>query len=247
MIQVEQVSETPTSSAVQVIHQIEGRLRVRIFWLQDYPSLQNRLETLLFSIAWVSQIKINPKSNSVTVLYQSTKISLHNFRENLLKSIQQITPADFKEQTAQDEFHLKLPIDNPLQELGGRMVGSSAGQVIGRGFGIVTGRMLLGPLGMIPGRNIGSFVGQVIGGQVAVDSLRNFQQNKAPIPDLAKVLERGGREIMMESLGGLVGGAIGSAALGIPGLIFGRIVGGAIGSQVSDDLWFAQLPKNKKI
>ena len=47
--------------------------------------------------------------------------------------------------------------------------------------------------------------------------------------------------------GGGRGGAIGSATLGIPGMIFGRIVGGAIGSQVSDDLWFAQLPKNKKI
>ncbi len=241
VINIEQVNEFSTTSVAQVIHQIEGRLRVRILWLQEYPSMEKRLESLLLSVLWVREVRINLKTNSVTITYQSTKISLTNFTENLLKSIHRMTPADFQEQKVQKEESFVSPsFGNHLQELGGRMVGSSAGQIIGRGFGIATGRLLLGPLGIIPGRNVGSFIGQVIGGNVGIDSIRNLQQNNDPTPNLGKVLERGGREIMMEALGGFLFGAVGSATLGVPGLIFGRIVGGAIGSQVSDDLWYIQ-------
>lgn|GEM_PF-1644035 len=254
MITIEQVKdyqEQPLETSVaEVIHSILGRIRVRILWLPDYPALQQRLETAIASLAWVTEVQLNPTTNSVTVYYQSQKIAPENFQQSLLRLIQQVTPMTAK--TPLPSVNA-FPLENKLQEVGGRMIGSSVGKIVGIGMGGITGGLLLGPLGLITGGGIGSIVGQMVGGQLGRDLVRDEKQEEINPKEeidlqsqLQNTLERGGSEIIAETIGGVFGGIIGSATLGVPGLMFGRIIGGAIGSQLSDDLWFAKAQKNLK-
>jgi Heavy metal associated domain 2 len=238
VIIIEQVKDYPDESSVtspiEVIHSIEGRIRVRIIWLQYYPVLQQRLETSIANWVWVTAVNSSLATNSITIYYQHQQIKKQTLLVELSRLVQQITPA-----THTTEQITKTYSPSPLQTIGSRVVGSSVGKMMGIGIGSVTGGILLGPLGLLAGGGIGSVVGQTLGGQIARDLL----EENPPQQDLQDTLQRGGTEIMGEAIGAVVGGVVGATTLGFPGLMVGRIIGGAIGSQVGEDVWSNQSYK----
>ena len=258
MITIEQVNDPQngyTQTSATIIHAVKGRIRIRILWLKDYPSLVQRIETAIRTLPWVTQVIVNSKSNSTTVYYQSENIALVKFQQHLLDLIDQLTPM-----TAENPSTVSAaPFEDTLQRVGGRIIGSSVGSIMGISLGSLTGGVLLGPIGIITGLGVGSFLGQMVGGQVGSDLVRDWQledinpdtpKEEEPLDigsQLQESLTRGGSEMIADAVGGVVGGIIGGVTLGIPGLILGRIVGGAIAGELSDDLWYEESQKNKTI
>lgn len=256
MIFIEQVNDfserSVETSVIQLVHSVSGRVRIRVIWLQEYPLLIERVKTTIPSLPWVKDFQLNTNTNSITIHYDDEKISLEQFCQEVFKLIFQITPASYKEEEKDGAtyFNSVPPLENKLMEMGGRVVGSSVGKIMGVGLGSITGGILLGPLGLIAGGGVGSVVGHVVGGQVVTDMVRgpeqvnSLKENSNDLRSkLQNTLERGGSEIISEAIGGVVGGVFGSLALGIPGFVVGKIIGGAIGSQVSEDIWLHSTKK----
>ena len=63
--------DRPFASA-SVIHSLPGRARLRVAMLRDYSQLGKGLQALLSAQAGVIEATVNPRCNSVTVVYEPT-------------------------------------------------------------------------------------------------------------------------------------------------------------------------------
>jgi hypothetical protein len=111
-------------------------------------------------------------------------------------------------------------VTGKIQEVGGKLIGSSVGRVMGFGVGAVAGGVLLGPLGLIPGAGVGSAFGRTVGSQLGGETVRYLSGTGAaaqrwPVPaknpaeSLQTTLERGATELIGETFnrhGRLCGG-----------------------------------------
>jgi hypothetical protein len=185
MINVEQVggqcNPAIRESALQIVHSTPGRLRVRLAWLRCYPSLHEPLSTSILSLAAVREVRLTPAINSIVVCYDPQGITEKAFQEKFCQLLQQLTPAYWLtavrpvtgDTTSPGEGILsEATVTGKIQEVGGKLIGSSVGRVMGFGVGAVAGGVLLGPLGLIPGAGVGSAVGRTVGSQLEGETVR---------------------------------------------------------------------------
>ena len=270
MITVEQVSDSPQQStrqdALQVVHSTPGRLRVRLAWLKCYPSLHQRLSTSISSLAAVTEVRLNPAIGSIVVCYDPRTIPEKAFQEKFCQIIQQVTPASWLAAEKQITGGATSPtevsfseevVTGKIQEVGGKLIGSTVGRVMGFGVGAVAGGVLLGPLGLIPGAGVGSAVGRTVGSQIGGETVRYLSRTEAeaqrslgeeknPAAALQATLEGSATELIGETVGGMAGLVVGGSLLGPLGSLLGGVVGGVIGGQVGEEWWSLQQPDLKK-
>jgi hypothetical protein len=165
--------------------------------------LHEPLSTSILSLAAVREVHLTPAINSIVVCYDPQNITEKAFQEKFCHLLQQLTP-----------------------EVGGKLIGSSVGRVMGFGVGAVAGGVLLGPLGLIPGAGVGSAVGGTVGSQLGGETVRYLSGTGAeaqrwPVPaknpaeSLQATLERGATELIGETFnrhGRLCGGWLSARA-----------------------------------
>ena len=271
MINVEQVggqcNPPIRDSVLQIVHSTPGRLRVRLAWLRCCPSLHERLSTSILSLAAVREVRLTPAINSIVVCYDPRGITEKAFQEKFCQLLQQLTPVHWltavrpitDDTTSPGEgIFSEAAVTGKIQEVGGKLIGSSVGRVMGFGVGAVAGGVLLGPLGLIPGAGVGSAVGRTVGSQLGGETVRYLSSTGAeaqrwPVPaknpaeSLQATLERGATELIGETFGGMAGFVVGGSLLGPLGSLFGGVIGGAIGGQVGEEWWSWQRADLEKI
>lgn len=271
MITVEQVSGECNRHIRQeylhILHSMPGRLRVRLAWLDCYPSLHERLYDSISSLAAVTQVRLTPEINSIVVCYDRRVIAEKAFQEKFCQIVQQIMPSSVRSSGKQINGGTSLfsgvmfsetAVTGKIREVGGKLVGSTVGRVMGVGLGAVAGGVMLGPLGIIPGAGVGSAVGRSAGSQIGGETVRylsvpgaEVQRFPEPAKDLPAAvqatLERGAVELIGETVGGMAGFMVGCSLLGPLGSLFGGIIGGVIGGQIGEELWSWQQADLEKM
>ncbi|WP_013322500.1 HMA2 domain-containing protein [Gloeothece verrucosa] len=116
MITVEQLSNStePFSEIPlwEVIHEIPGRMRVRLLWLQEYPSLHEPVETAIKNLDFVDEVRLSLINNSIIIHYNSDKISPQLFRIKLFKIFASLTPTSWLSAYLENLEKRKLILDN---------------------------------------------------------------------------------------------------------------------------------------
>ncbi|MBW4509164.1 MAG: hypothetical protein KME64_21975 [Scytonematopsis contorta HA4267-MV1] len=78
----------------QIIHAIEGRIRIRIPLLSKNEEYQGKFESQIKSLSFVTDVRINPLAESVIVTYKFKAISLLEMQKNLCQAIEKVLPAE---------------------------------------------------------------------------------------------------------------------------------------------------------
>jgi hypothetical protein len=78
----------------QIIHNVPGRLRLLIPRLATDSEYAQRLQGLVESIKFVTEVRINPWARSLVVSYKNRVISSEAFQKHLLGAIEQLDPSD---------------------------------------------------------------------------------------------------------------------------------------------------------
>lgn len=86
------VEETSKFNFWEVIHEIPGRLRLRLAWLKEYPSLHFPLENALINLRYAREVRLSSMNNSIVVCYDHHSISPEHFKGDLFKVISLMTP-----------------------------------------------------------------------------------------------------------------------------------------------------------
>jgi hypothetical protein len=73
----------------QIVHSIPGRIRVRIPQLAEDTAYACKLQNLIESIKYVSEVRINAWARSLVVSYKIKAISSEVFQEQLIHTIAQ--------------------------------------------------------------------------------------------------------------------------------------------------------------
>lgn len=76
----------------QVVHAIEGRIRIRIPLLAEETNYNSKLQSLVESLNFVTDVRINPQAESIIVTYKYKKISCAAMLAQLEQAIKQIAP-----------------------------------------------------------------------------------------------------------------------------------------------------------
>jgi Heavy metal associated domain 2 len=76
----------------QIVHAIEGRIRIRIPLLAEDTGYQSKLQSLVESLKFVSDVRINPQAESMIVTYKFKAISCENMQAHLQQAIAQSAP-----------------------------------------------------------------------------------------------------------------------------------------------------------
>jgi Heavy metal associated domain 2 len=76
----------------QIVHAIEGRIRIRIPLLTEETNFNDKLQSLVQSINFVTDVRINPKAESIIVTYKYKKISCQAMLVQLEQAIVQLAP-----------------------------------------------------------------------------------------------------------------------------------------------------------
>lgn len=144
MINVEQVggqcNPPVRDSSLQIVHSTPGRLRVCLAWLRCYPSLHKPLSTSILSLAAVREVHLTPAINSIVVCYDPQGITEKAFQEKFCQLLQQRTPVHWltavrprtDDTTSPGEGIIsEAAVTGKIQEVGGKLIGSSVGWVMG--------------------------------------------------------------------------------------------------------------------
>jgi Heavy metal associated domain 2 len=73
----------------QVVHNTMGRFRIRIPKLVNNSYFARRLDWLVASLDFVTDVRINPLAGSMIVNYEASQVSCGTILENILTAIQQ--------------------------------------------------------------------------------------------------------------------------------------------------------------
>ncbi|BAZ11708.1 heavy metal translocating P-type ATPase [Calothrix sp. NIES-4071] len=76
----------------QIVHAIEGRIRIRIPLLAEETNYNSKLQSLVESLNFVTDVRINPQAESIVVTYKYKKISCPAMSAQLEQAIQQVAP-----------------------------------------------------------------------------------------------------------------------------------------------------------
>ncbi|MFH7029989.1 MAG: HMA2 domain-containing protein [Heteroscytonema crispum UTEX LB 1556] len=76
----------------QIVHAIEGRIRIRIPLLAEDTGYQSKLQSLIESLKFVTDVRINPMAESMIVTYKFKAISCENMQAHLQQAIEQAAP-----------------------------------------------------------------------------------------------------------------------------------------------------------
>ncbi|RUT07334.1 hypothetical protein DSM106972_025950 [Dulcicalothrix desertica PCC 7102] len=76
----------------QIVHAIEGRIRIRIPLLAEETNYNDKLQSLVQSINFVTDIRINPQAESIIVTYKYKKISCQAMLAQLEQAVVQLAP-----------------------------------------------------------------------------------------------------------------------------------------------------------
>lgn len=153
------------------------------------------------------------------------------FQEKFCQLLQQLTPVHWltavrpitDDTTSPGEgIFSEAAVTGKIQEVGGKLRGSSVGWVMGFSVGAVAGGLLLGPLGLIPGAGVGSAVGRTVGSQLGGETARYLSSTgaaaqpwpvsaKNPAESVQTTLELGATELIGETFGGMAGFVVGGS------------------------------------
>jgi Heavy metal associated domain 2 len=78
----------------QIVHAIEGRIRIRIPLLGEDTGYQSKLQSLVESLKFVTDVRINPMAESMIVTYKFKAISCENMQAHLQQAIEQSFPPE---------------------------------------------------------------------------------------------------------------------------------------------------------
>ena len=73
----------------QIVHAIKGRIRIRIPLLAEDIGYQGKLQSLVESLKFVTDVRINPMAESMIVTYKFKAISCENMQAHLQQAIEQ--------------------------------------------------------------------------------------------------------------------------------------------------------------
>jgi Heavy metal associated domain 2 len=90
----------------QVVHAIAGRIRIRIPWLESDADGVGRLQRLLESLNFVTDVRVNPIAQSIIITYRASAISSQAAVERFVDALQQVKPTPVA----------TMPQDSHLQE-----------------------------------------------------------------------------------------------------------------------------------
>ncbi len=76
----------------QIVHAIEGRIRIRIPLLAQETNYNSKLQSLVESLNFVTEVRINPQAESIVVTYKYKKISCPAMLAQLQQAIEQVAP-----------------------------------------------------------------------------------------------------------------------------------------------------------
>ncbi len=76
----------------QIVHAINGRIRIRISWLGADSESASKLQRLVESLSFVTSVRINPLANSIVVSYRPRNITIDEAQDRFVDAIQQVKP-----------------------------------------------------------------------------------------------------------------------------------------------------------
>ncbi|BDA71359.1 hypothetical protein CAL7716_055250 [Calothrix sp. PCC 7716] len=76
----------------QIVHAIEGRIRIVIPLLAEETNYNSKLQSLVESLNFVTDVRINPQAESIIVTYKYKKISCAAMLAQLEQAIVQVAP-----------------------------------------------------------------------------------------------------------------------------------------------------------
>ena len=86
-------SENPLEeTGYQIVHAIAGRIRIRISWLETDADSVSKLQRLLESFSFVTNVRVNPVAQSIVITYRASAISSQAAVEQFVEAMQQVKP-----------------------------------------------------------------------------------------------------------------------------------------------------------
>jgi hypothetical protein len=76
----------------QIVHAIEGRIRLKIAELATHPGFAPQLQGLVESMNFVTHVRINPLAQTIIITYKPKLITLADLQARLAEAIAQIMP-----------------------------------------------------------------------------------------------------------------------------------------------------------
>lgn len=138
-----------------------------------------------------------------------------------LVKIQELPPAQVSDALPQASTRLEQVGEFLTQRAGER-----AGEIVGIAAGSTVGLVLAGPIGGAIGATVGSRLGE----QLGEDWMASAKGGQAPSPD--QWLQKFGLTTVGEASTTVVGAAVGTAFLGVPGRRFGERIGTIVGKRI---------------
>jgi hypothetical protein len=244
-----------------IVHATRGRLRLKIQHLaqnslaqssNDNPNDNLNLEQQIRSISYVTDVRFNLAAASVVIHYDPTQFPTPESQLSLLLDLQQVAGLKLSfESTAVEKNAAQLLgldpqfLKSKLREIGGAMIGGSAGDLVGGAVGATAGGLVMGPAGVVLGSQLGVFMGGILGAKVGAETMLQIEQisqspdllaNAVMAEKLAHTLQKRTGERIGEASGEIVGGVVGGAVLGPAGEVVGTILGGAIAGQWGEEV-----------
>jgi Cu2+-exporting ATPase len=93
----------------QIVHRIPGHIRVRVPLLAIEPELAHKLQGLIESLKFVTQVRINPWAESVVVSYKANIISPEVAEAQIIHVFQPVVPPE-------THFIVSAPVNVPLDQ-----------------------------------------------------------------------------------------------------------------------------------
>lgn len=81
-------------TALQVVHTVPGRIRIRLPLLKRDPDLETILQKQVHSLNAVRTVRVNPSAKSLIVQYDAHSTSEASFSTDLVTAVQFACPAD---------------------------------------------------------------------------------------------------------------------------------------------------------
>lgn len=83
-------------AALQVVHTVPGRIRIRLPLLKRNPDFETVLQTQVHSLSAVRSVRVNPAAKSLIVQYDPHSTSEASFNTNLATAVQSACPATLR-------------------------------------------------------------------------------------------------------------------------------------------------------
>ncbi|ACK68697.1 hypothetical protein PCC7424_0229 [Gloeothece citriformis PCC 7424] len=146
------IEEFPQIYLWEVIHNIPGRVRLRLAWLREYPSKHSSLINALTHLTFITDVYLSSINNSIVVYYDHQQISLEDLKAELLEIFLLMTPKNWiKEQANQLKDINQETIGFDVEFLTKTWEENKQGILMGVGTTCLAVGGILVPIPLVPG------------------------------------------------------------------------------------------------